>query len=445
MTARLPPRNKTSSVPESRLNRLLQFGRLAGGMVAGTLAEGVRQTVRGEPLDRLAAVLSPANATRLAERLSKMRGAAMKIGQLLSLEAKELIPEEFSQVLAVLRSQAHHMPFSQLIGMLEQEWGQGWDQRFERFHFAPMAAASIGQVHEARMRDGRHTAVKIQYPGIRRSIDSDVENAAALFRLLQLLPGDMDLRPILNEAKQQLHREADYFREADMLIRYGALIRDEQDFALPEVVRELTTEHILVMDFMQGVPIESLAGAGHSQADRNRAGELLMRLLFRELFEFGLVQTDPNFANYFFDTETRRIVLLDFGATRQYEPQLLDKYRDLFRAARAGDRDRVEDAIFSIGFLEPSDPLVQREGFVELMLRSCEPIRQPGPYDFRDSQLVRWISERGYVLRFELEYNRLPPAETIFLHRKLAGMYLLCAQMGAKIDLGRLIEPFLDS
>jgi len=423
---------------------MLKFGRLTGGIVAGTLAEGVRQTLRGEPLDRLRAVLSPGNAARLADRLSEMRGAAMKIGQLMSLEARDLIPEEFSQVLSVLRSQAHHMPISQLVGMLEREWGPGWDRRFDRFHFAPIAAASIGQVHEARLRDGRRVAIKIQYPGIRRSIDSDVDNAAALFRLLQLLPGDMDLTPILNEAKQQLHREADYIREADMLTRYGALISDEQDFAVPRVVGELTTEHVLVMDFMAGVAIEELVGAPHTQADRDRAGELLLKLLFRELFEFGLVQTDPNFANYLFDPATGRVILLDFGATRQYEPELLEKYRVLLRAAQAGNRSDVEGAIFSIGFLRPGDPLVHREGLVELMLRSCEPIRHSGPYDFRSSQLVSWIAERGYVLRFEMEYSRLPPAETLFLHRKLGGMYLLCAQLGAKIDLGRLIRPFLD-
>jgi predicted unusual protein kinase regulating ubiquinone biosynthesis (AarF/ABC1/UbiB family) len=165
-----------------------------------------------------------------------------------------------------------------------------------RFSFTPMAAASIGQVHAAETLDGQPLAIKVQYPGVRQSISSDVDNVATLLRLSGLLPSTLDVAPLLGEAKRQLHEEADYLREGEQLQRFGALLADSPDYTLPGVHPGLTTPDILVMDFVDGVPVESLDTA--PQAERDRVMGLLFSLLFREILEFHLVQTDPNFANY---------------------------------------------------------------------------------------------------------------------------------------------------
>jgi predicted unusual protein kinase regulating ubiquinone biosynthesis (AarF/ABC1/UbiB family) len=138
----------------------------------------------------------------------------MKLGQMLSLDAGDMLPAELTAILARLRDSAHHMPPAQLQKVLNAEWGADWRRRFAHFDPRPLAAASIGQVHRARLPDGRELAIKVQYPGVAASIDADVDNVATLLRLSNLLPASLDIAPLLEEAKRQLHEEADYVREA---------------------------------------------------------------------------------------------------------------------------------------------------------------------------------------------------------------------------------------
>jgi len=348
----------TSPVPSGRWERLARLGGLAGSLAGSVLAEGVRQFARGERPRFGDLLLTPSNVRRVADQLARMRGAAMKLGQLLSMDAGDLLPPELAEILARLRAEATAMPMSQVVAVLGANWGEGWERRLQRFSFTPVAAASIGQVHLAQTRDGRDLAIKIQYPGVRRSIDSDVDNVATLLRISGLLPGSLNIEPLLREAKRQLHAEADYLREADHLCRYGALLADADEFLLPEVHRELTTGSILAMSRVDGVGIESLGDA--PQAERDRVVRLLLALLLRELFEFRLVQTDPNFANYRYDRAAGRLILLDLGATRPYPEVTVEAYRRLMTAAIAGDRQAMSAAAMAIGYFQAGIPDHQR-------------------------------------------------------------------------------------
>jgi predicted unusual protein kinase regulating ubiquinone biosynthesis (AarF/ABC1/UbiB family) len=329
---------RRSRVPASRIERLARMGWMAGELAAGGLVEGARRFFGGETAGAGSALLSGANAQRLARRLAQLRGAAMKLGQLLSLESADILPPEFAEALALLRASADTMPSSQVRRVLGREYGAGWEARFQRFELEPVASASIGQVHEAVAADGRRLALKIQYPGVARSIESDVDNVASLLRLAKLLPGDLDLSGIIAEAKRQLRQEADYLQEAQSLRRYGALVAGDDALRVPGVHDDLTTRRILAMDFARGDPIESLAQAGVPQARRDAAGLTLERLVLRELFEFRFMQTDPNFANYFLEPGSGRIVLLDFGSTRELPAELVQRYARIVRATMAGDR-----------------------------------------------------------------------------------------------------------
>ncbi|MCG7588453.1 AarF/UbiB family protein, partial [Photobacterium sp. OFAV2-7] len=181
---------------------MLKIGRLLGGVAVQVLSDGASALADNKPLKANDLLLTPANAMRLADRLSEMRGAAMKVGQLLSMEAGEYLPPVLTEILATLRENAHPMPQGQVAQVLEGAWGKRWEDAFKQFSFTPLAAASIGQVHEATTKDGQHLAIKVQYPGIRKSIDSDVDNIAALFNLLRLIPRDYDITTLLKEAKQ---------------------------------------------------------------------------------------------------------------------------------------------------------------------------------------------------------------------------------------------------
>ncbi len=443
MSDERPPRRRRSRVPTGRVERLARFGWMAGSVAAGGLIEGTRRLFGSDAAAVTSAVLAPENAKRLARQLARLRGAAMKLGQLLSLESDDILPPAFAEALASLRASADGMPNSQLRRVLGREYGKGWEARFRSFTWEPLAAASIGQVHEAVALDGRRLALKIQYPGVARSIESDVDNVATLLRLARLLPGDVDLSGILAEAKRQLRQEADYLAEADHLDRYAALLRDEPGLHVPRAHRDLSTRRVLAMDFVAGEAIDVLAEPGAPQARRDAVGSALERLVFRELFEFRFMQTDPNFANYLLEPEGDRIALLDLGSAREFAPEFSERYARIVRAAIDGDRAALRAGAEAIGYLPPGEREDRARGVEDLILVICEPLRHVGVYDFGRSKIPSRVRDLGFDLAFRRGFLRPPPPETVFLHRKLVGSFLLCARIRARVDVNALVLPLI--
>jgi predicted unusual protein kinase regulating ubiquinone biosynthesis (AarF/ABC1/UbiB family) len=435
-------KRKAAPVPQSRLERLARLGFAAGELAVSGALEGLRRLAQQQPASG-PRLLSAANAERLAERLAHLRGAAMKLGQMLSLQGEDVLPPEFARALAGLRAEAAPMPGEQLRRVLGREYGRGWERRFARFDWDPVAAASIGQVHRARTRDGRELALKIQYPGVARSITSDVDNVAALLRLFNLLPFDVDVAGIAAEAKRQLLQEADYLAEAGFLEHYAQLVADVPLLIVPRVHRDFTTTRVMAMDYVEGEPLESLAAAGVPQARRDAVGTLLERLLFRELFEFRVMQTDPNFANYLVQPGGR-VVLLDFGATRGFSAQFVASFARITRAVIDDELETVARYAVAIGYITAEDPPERVRAAVDVIRLVCEPLRQRGPYDFAASDLPARARALGFELAIRRGLLRAPPPETMFLHRKLVGSFLLLAKIGARVDARGLVLPLID-
>ena len=440
-TVMMNAKHPASSVPRSRLERLAHLGGLAGRVAGGMLAEGMRQVAMGNLPSTADLMLTPANARRVSEKLSELRGAAMKVGQLLSMDAGDILPAELSAILARLRADARPMPMSEVVTVMQESFGEGWEKHFKRFSFTPAAAASIGQVHTATTLDDRQLALKIQYPGISQSINSDVDNVATLLKISRLIPNGLDLQPLLQEAKRQLHQEADYQAEAAHLRYFAIALEDTPEFVVPGVVEHLTHKNILAMDFLEGKPIECLVDA--SQTMRDRVSELLIDLLFRELFEFGMIQTDPNFANYLYDPDTRQLGLIDFGATRQYPVSVTEAYRGLLDAALRADHATMSESAQAIGYFREDIHERQRAAVIELFVLATEPARTAGQYDFGASDLAARIRDAGMALSFNQGYWHTPPADAIFLHRKLGGLYLLAARLRARVNVRSILERYL--
>jgi predicted unusual protein kinase regulating ubiquinone biosynthesis (AarF/ABC1/UbiB family) len=433
----------TMAVPSGRGSRLVRLGWMATGIAGGMIAEGARQLARGNRPNVSDLLLTPANARRVADQLAKLRGAAMKVGQLVSMEAGDLLPPALADILARLRSDARAMPKAQVIGVLEANWGKHWEKQFKHFSFTPVAAASIGQVHRAQTRDGRDLAIKIQYPGVRESIDSDVDNVASLLRMSGLIPREMDIQFLLRDAKRQLHDEADYIREGDYLHRYGELLADVPAYRLPKLHPDLTTRSVLAMDYVGGVPIESLINA--TQAERNRVMALLFALLLREVFEFRLVQTDPNFANYRYDTESQQLILLDFGATRPYKASMANGFRRLIKGAMADDRTAMSVACLALGYFDATTQEKHRQAVLDVGAHALEPFCQEDGYDFGVSDLPERVRASGIALGLDKEFWQLPPADAMLLQRKFGGLYLLAIRLKARVNLNALAKATLTS
>ena len=255
-------------IPSSRLRRLGHFGGLAAGIAGNVVAGGARELANGRRPRMTDLMLTPANARKVTGKLAEMRGAAMKLGQLLSMDSGDFVPPELAEILARLRADAEPMADAQLAKILFRQWGENWQTKLSAFDAKPIAAASIGQVHRARSLDGRDLAVKIHYPDIADSIDSDVENASLLLKASGLMPRHIDIKPLLTEAKMQLHDEANYVREAEYLRRYTDVLRGDTRFDVPDILPELSTPNILAMTYVPGIPIEQVAATSQTERDR---------------------------------------------------------------------------------------------------------------------------------------------------------------------------------
>ncbi|NTS76278.1 AarF/ABC1/UbiB kinase family protein [Catenovulum sp. SM1970] len=431
---------KGKKVPTSKLARFGKLGGLAAQVAGNVLVGGAKQLSKGRSPKLSELVLQPKNIENLADKLAQLRGAAMKVGQLLSMDAGDLLPEELSQLLSKLRSDAHPMPHKQLIQVLNENWGHDWLDQFSHFELRPFASASIGQVHLAYTERGAKLAVKVQYPGVRESIDADVDNVAKLLKLSGLVPEQIELDTLLEEAKKQLKVEADYQQEAAFVRRYFSALNQNSHFVIPEVLLGKSTENILMMSYLDGQVIDK--AVGQPQVQRDHIATQLIKLFFAELFDFKLMQTDPNFANYLYQANTRQIVLLDFGATREIPDAISAGYLALIHAASVGDEEAMKAAAGQIGFFKQDIEADYLQQILAIFQLATEPLRTEGEYDFAATDLAYRIKQAGMAINRRQDQWHTPPVDAIFIHRKLAGLYLLAAKLKAKVDVKGLFAPY---
>ncbi|NKC19527.1 hypothetical protein CWC29_011860 [Pseudoalteromonas sp. S4498] len=265
------------------------------------LFEGAKQALQGQPVKRNDLLLQSKNIDAVAKKLSHLRGAAMKLGQLLSMDAGDLLPPELAMLLTHLRADAMPMPHKQLVSVLEHELGHNWLDKFSHIELKSFAQASIGQVHKAITENGQPLAIKIQYPGVAQSIHSDVDNVASLIKMTGLLPKGINIAPLIEEAKSQLLAETNYQLEANYLQQFASGLSKDTRFKVPAVHQTLSSQHILSMEYVCGEPLAEAVAL--PQSVRNDIMTALIELFFIEMFELKLIQTDPNFGNYLYNKD----------------------------------------------------------------------------------------------------------------------------------------------
>lgn len=440
---------KERKVPANRASRFLSFTGLAFGLGVGAVEEftkrAVSWNVNGNKSDSIlgsSLFLSEANARKIVDTLCQVRGAALKLGQMLSIQDNEMIGPELQRVFERVRQSADYMPYSQMTKVLCQELGQDWRDRFQVFDEKPFAAASIGQVHRAELWDGTVVAVKIQYPGVAESIESDIKNVLAILKYANVFPEGLFIDHIMAYAKKELSWEVDYVREANCGQKYTEHVEacnlDQQyRFIIPTVYQELSTGKVLTTKMITGVPVDKLANL-ENQSIRNSVSERLLRLFLYELFVFNYMQTDPNWSNFFYDLETDTISLIDFGSSRPFEKEFVAKYMDIMQAAIDNDRKAVLDRSLDIGFLSGYETEVFKTAHVDSVMILGEGIRHQGPYDFGHQSVTKKIHK---LVPLMLQHRLKPPPEEIYsLHRKLSGLFLLFTKLGAKIDCRSIFE-----
>ncbi|MCG7565164.1 AarF/ABC1/UbiB kinase family protein [Pseudoalteromonas sp. CnMc7-15] len=430
--------SKDKAVPTSKFSRALRFGSLAGRVASNVAYGGLKSMVTGQNKSTKELVLNSKNIEQLAQQLAHLRGAAMKLGQLLSMDAGELLSPELSALLSRLRNKATPMPHKQLTQTLKQQWGAHWLDGLANFELRPFAAASIGQVHRAYTDSGTKLAVKVQYPGVAKSIESDVDNVVRLLKLTGLLPNGLDIDELIAEAKAQLLNEADYTLEAHYMSQYQEKLGPSSHFVVPKAQSELCTTQILAMEFVEGEAIEQALSC--TQEERNRLVIHLLTLFMLELFDFRLMQTDPNFANYLYQRDTGRIVLLDFGATRVISEPISRGYWQLIQGAITGERGVMAQAARDIGYFSDDVDKAYEHNVLDIFALACEPLTADGEYDFASSDLAARIKQKGLAMSSREQQWHSPPVDALFIHRKLAGLFLIAAKLQAKVNVSDIFN-----
>lgn len=437
-----PYEMRQSRVPATRFGRIWQYGGLATSMAFGAVGESFRRIAGGSSQGSL--MLSEGNMNRLVAKLSRMRGAALKLGQMMSFQDSKVLPPTINTVLQRVQDSADYMPASQRDRVLVRNLGPEWRDLFSNFEEKPFAAASIGQVHKATLKsNGKDVAVKVQYPGVRNSIDSDLNNLSLLLTASQLLPRGLFLDRTIANARTELGWECDYEREAKACIRFQELVADEQDtFKVPTIYNEACGADVLTAEFMHGTAVTKIKDL--SQSERDWIGTQILRLCLRELMEWRFMQTDPNWTNFLYNRQTQKLELLDFGASRDFPDKFVEPYVSLLIAASKNDRDACRDLSIRLGYLTGSESKDMLKAHVDSILTLAEPFVDSAPkvYDFEDQTITdRVRANIGLMLKERLAP---PPEETYSLHRKLSGAFLLCARLKSKVPARELFANAVD-
>jgi aarF domain-containing kinase len=409
--------------------------------------------------DRLTGVVGEVTSGRLktridqarliAEQLSQLKGAAMKAGQILSLDAADYFPPEAVEALSKLQGMADPIDWSVIREVLVEDLGEEKLRDFKGLSIVPAASASIGQVHRARLTiDGaeRDVAIKIQYPGISDSIDSDLKILKTLASSLLTVTGRrIDLDETFDELRLVLHQEANYKLERRHMDEYRRLMDGTPGFVVPRPIASHSSKRVLTMTWEEGITLQDWLATHPSLAQRNEIGRKLLDLYCREFFEWGFVQTDPNYGNFLIRPDSLELVVLDFGATLKYSTDFRQGYVNLLRKIGSRDPEAIVDASISFGLINDHEGPETRRLLAEMMISSLEPFRgSVQPFKFKNIEYVR--KQRAHTQAFTQSLRHSPPPKKIiFLHRKLGGIFSFLKKLEAEIDVTPYWNQMVDS
>ena len=440
------------------------FGRglavsLAGARAGGALAfDGALRRLRGDDGD--GAEVLAREAQRFATRLGELKGTYVKIGQMLALLGEHFLPPEVTRALHGLAAGTEPLAWSDIEPVVADALGS----RMQELDIEPqaIAAASLAQVHRARVKKtGQILALKVQYPDLRDVIDDDFDAAIRMLRLTRWLPAGREVDRWLETMRTELHREVDYPRELAMAGRFSKALADLEHCTIagmqpliPNYHRRWCADNVLAMDFVEGLPVTNVAVLALPQAVRNDLGRTMLDLFFKEVFDWSLMQADPNFGNYLIAEDGLSLTLLDFGSVMTLAPAFRQALADAIVAALAQNQAALVDALIRLGCLRKNSGAQARETFVQFIEHVIEPLQPParlpkaylnadGDYQWGASQLMTRAGKRAAGSATSRQFT-LPSEDFALLVRKLTGVFTFIAVLDAQFNGWPLLAPYLN-
>ena len=424
----------------SAIGRFIKVGGLVGRVGVSVLGEQAVGLLRDGPTKQLKkAENAIRNAVRIADTLGEMKGAAMKVGQMLSLH-EGLLPPEVSAILSKLQKEAPSVSFEVMERELRREL-EDFDALFESLDPDAFAAASIGQVHRGVLRDGRDVAVKIQYPHADRMVEADLKNLKTLLGNLVSLVMDTDFEPIWEEVKERLFEELDYLNEAENMRRTETMHADIPEIIVPDVVQEATTRRVLTMEFLDGIPPDEAVSDRYPQDLKDQWGATLFEFTLRGLLEHRFLHADPNLANFAF-REDGKVAVYDYGCMKELPADLAAGYSGLIDSVLSNRKAAIPKKLRDMGvFKEGGVPLPRDmiDPYVDLMQ---DIVRASPPYTFgEDDSIYETLYELG-MSNWQNATDIRFPSDVVFIDRTLAGLFGNLSKLGATGPWRELLRKY---
>lgn len=377
----------------------------------------------------------------LSEELGELKGSLMKVGQTISMYGEHFLPPKANEYLKNLQSDSPKLDWEDIKSFLDLEIGADKLLNLE-INKEAIAAASLGQVHKAvDKRTKKVYAIKIQYPGVEKSIRSDLRALKSIFNIAQIIPSSPRTDQFFEEIETMLIQETNYELEKIWTQQIYKKLKNDKRFIVPEIIEEFSSRHVLTTSFEEGVKVDSQAVHNLSQDRRNNLALNFLDLYYKELFEFKLVQTDPHLGNYRIrlnDSGEDQIVLFDFGAMREVPDHFGVPFKNLVKAAADKDKKTIFECAYKMKYLFEDDPESLKEIYYNLCCLIGEPFAEnpensftdkDGNYDWKNTDLPKRVAIMGSEI-LKNHKLRVPPRESIFLDRKLGGAFIFASVVG---------------
>ncbi len=426
--------------PASGGKRLMKMAGMTASLATRYAGHKVANNFRSP--DEKAAARARLNARagkHLADTLGELKGAVMKLGQFAS-QVSDLLPAEISEPLKRLQKEAPPMPFEIIEEQIERSLGKPVGELFASIDAEPYAAASIGQVHRARLHDGREVVVKVQYPGVSRSVDSDLKQLKVAMRMASMVRVSKKvLDRIFGEIRDRLLEELDYENEAANMALFRDFFADSPAYVIPATVPELCSREVLTLILEEG---DSLAHAGeyYDAALRQQLMISLFHFMSRSVFQLKAVHADPNPANFAFRPDGS-MVIYDFGCIKRLRDETVNAYHLAVSAGLEGDWQAVDEALFSLGARIRNSAPVTDEFYADWQPIVLKPFLQE-PFDFGSSTVHKAVMAKSPEMLAYMDQFK-PPVDTLYLDRMVTGHYWTLKTLGGEVSLGPLLREYL--